>query len=92
LVLLEGTPAFRWPDFLAGTDVDAADWEGVGFIFLGVFRVMVVCLIGGYFIQKLNGFNQSSPWSRDRFHDKVLFFVFLEHHHGFFETVCGVHH
>ena len=42
-LVTEGEPAFRWTDFLAETDVDAAGWEGVRFIFLSVFRV-IVCL------------------------------------------------
>ena len=68
---VEGEPAFRWTDFLVGTEVDAAGSDGVRFIFLIVFRFIVVCFFGGYFVQKLNGFNQSSPWPFDWFYDKV---------------------
>jgi hypothetical protein len=80
---VEGAPAFRWTDFLAGTELDAADWEGVGFIFLSVFRVIVCLPFRRLFRSATPWFNQSSPWSRDRFHDKVLSFVSPEHHHHF---------
>ena len=45
----EGEPAFRWTDFLAGTGVEAAFCEGVRFIFLSVFRVIICCLLGRLF-------------------------------------------
>jgi hypothetical protein len=42
--VLEGEPAFRCTDFLAETEVGAAGPEGVRFILLSKFRVIVYLL------------------------------------------------
>jgi hypothetical protein len=45
---VEGEPVFRWPDFLAGTEVDAPGSEGVWFIFLSMFRfIVLISLLSG---------------------------------------------
>jgi hypothetical protein len=51
--VVEGEPAFRWTDFLIGTEVEAGS-DGVRFIFLIMFGLLSVCFFGGYFVQKLN--------------------------------------
>jgi hypothetical protein len=40
--VVEGEPAFRWTDFLIGTEVEAAGSDGVRFIFLIMFRFIVL--------------------------------------------------
>jgi hypothetical protein len=48
VLLVEGEPVFRWPDFLAGTEVDAPGSEGVWFIFLSMFRfIVLISLLSG---------------------------------------------
>jgi hypothetical protein len=54
--VVEGEPAFRWTDFLIGTEVEATGSDGVRFIFLIMFRFIVCLLFGRYFVQKLNQF------------------------------------
>jgi hypothetical protein len=47
-LLVEGEPVFRCPYFLAGTEVDAPCSEGVWFIFLSMFRfIVLISLLSG---------------------------------------------